>query len=85
MQPSRIHDVLSQGGASARDKRYKLVGKLVSTKRLMIKKAHRDARLHVRLKESVQLSHVPTDTAMGVRLKSWVEGAQIETNGYHAP
>jgi hypothetical protein len=51
----------------------------------MVEETNRHIRIGVGLKELAQLSDIPTDTAMGVRLKSWIESAQIETNGYHAP
>jgi hypothetical protein len=85
VQPTRIHDVLSQGGTTTRNERDKLVRQLVATKRFVIKEPHGEIGIGVRLEELVKLRDVAPDTTMGVRFKPWVESAEIETYGDHAP
>jgi hypothetical protein len=77
--------MLPQGGATARHERNKLVGQAITTKSLVIKETDTYLRIGVRIEELVKFRDVPADPSMGMRLESWIEGAQVETYRYHAP
>jgi hypothetical protein len=51
----------------------------------VVKKANRDIWIGMGFEELVKLCYITPDTAMGVRLEPWVEGAKIETYRNHAP